>query len=78
MLTVARGLRVTGAGIGIGVVAAVGAGRFIKPLLFEESPRDPAVFAVVGAALLLVAMCASLVPALRAARVDPVQALRAE
>jgi putative ABC transport system permease protein len=78
MLTVARGLRVTGTGVAIGVVVAAGAGRFIKPLLFDESPRDPAVFAVVAATLLLVAIFASLVPALRAARVDPVQALRAE
>jgi predicted permease len=77
-LMIGQGLRVSGVGLAIGVVVALWAGRFIKPLLFEESPRDPAVFAVVAASLLVVALLASLVPALRATRVDPASALRAD
>ena len=77
-LMIGQGLRVSAAGLAVGIVLALWAGRFIKPLLFDESPRDPAVFAVVAASLLVAAVAASLVPALRATRVDPVQALRAE
>lgn len=77
-LMIGQGLRVSGAGLAIGVVCALWAGRFIKPLLFEESPRDPMVFGVVASVLLMTALLASLIPALRAARVDPVRALRAE
>lgn len=78
LLMISQGLRVTAAGLAIGAIVAVWAGRFIKPLLFEESPRDPAVFAVVAGSLLLSAVLASLIPALRATRVDPVEALRAD
>ena len=77
-LMIGQGLRVSAAGLAIGVVMALWAGRFIKPLLFDESPRDPMVFATVAGSLLLAAVLASLIPALRATRVDPVQALRAE
>ena len=51
---------------------------WVKPLLFQESPRDPLVFAVVAVVLLAVAALASFVPARRAARVDPMRALRTE
>ncbi len=77
-LMIGHGLRVSGIGIAIGIVVAFWAGRFVKPLLFDESPRDPAVFAVVAAVLLLASVFASLIPALRATCVDPVKALRAE
>jgi len=53
-------------------------GRLMEPLLYNVSPKDPAVFAVVTMVLLLAAMAASLIPAMRAARVDPNVALRAE
>jgi ABC-type antimicrobial peptide transport system permease subunit len=77
-LMIGQGLRVSAVGIAIGGVIAFWAGRFIKPLLFDESPRDPLVFAVVAGSLFVAAILASLIPALRAARMDPVQALRAE
>jgi ABC-type antimicrobial peptide transport system permease subunit len=65
-------------GVVIGLIAAAAAGKFVAPLLFETSPNDVAVFA--GAALLLVvvAVAASLGPAVRASRLDPNVTLRAE
>jgi putative ABC transport system permease protein len=57
---------------------AFSAARWLKPLLFQESARDPAVYALVAVVLLAVAVVASYVPARRAARVDPNVALRAE
>ena len=54
------------------------AGKWSAPLLFDESARDPVVFGLVAATLVLVAAFASWLPALRAARVDPVHALRTE
>jgi putative ABC transport system permease protein len=61
-----------------GVVLALGGGRFIQPLLFQTSARDPVVFATVVAVILGVSIVAALLPALRATRVDPVTALRTE
>ncbi len=77
-LVLVEGLRVTLVGVGLGGAIALIVGPWVKPLLFEESPRDPAVFAVVAVALLGVAALASLIPARRAGRVDPMQALREE
>jgi putative ABC transport system permease protein len=75
---VTGGLKLAVAGIALGAVIALALGRWIEPLLFEESPRDPAVFMLVAAVLLLVAALASFIPARRAARVDPMRALRAD
>jgi predicted permease len=77
-LVVGQGLRVTAAGVLLGVLVAFVAGPRVQPLLFQVSPRDPFVYAGVAAVLLLVAVAASLLPARRAARVDPQEALRAE
>ena len=77
-LIVGQGLRLTLVGVGIGAGVSLWAGRFVKPLLFDESARDPMVFFVVTASLVGAALLACLVPALRATRVDPVTALRAE
>lgn len=66
------------AGLAVGIVVALLAARFVEGMLFELSPRDPTVFAAVSALLLGVAVVASLVPARRAARVDPMLALRSE
>jgi ABC-type antimicrobial peptide transport system permease subunit len=62
----------------IGGAIALATGKWLAPLLFDESPRDPAVFAVVAVALLGVAFTASWLPALRASRVEPTKALRYE
>jgi predicted permease len=65
-------------GIAIGSVIAAATATFVQPLLFNVSARDPMVFAAVAGILLLVAVVASLIPAMRAAHVDPLEALRAE
>jgi len=77
-LVVGEGLKVTAAGVVVGVVLAVfGAGK-IGSLLFQESPRDPVVYLAVVGTLLIVGTLASAIPASRAARVDPNVALRDE
>jgi putative ABC transport system permease protein len=77
-LVIRQGVGVTAVGAVIGVAAAVAGGQFVQSLLYEVSARDPLVFATVAATLLAVAAVATLVPAWRATRVDPVVALRAE
>jgi predicted permease len=77
-LVVRDGLGVALAGVLVGAAISLAGGRWIASLLFHVSPRDPAVFAAVGASLLATALLAALVPSRRAGRVDPVVALRAE
>jgi predicted permease len=77
-LILGDGARIAVAGIVGGVALALIGGPFIADLLFEVSPRDPVVLALVGAGVLLATTLASLLPARRAARVDPVTALRVE
>ena len=77
-LVVRYGVGLAIVGVLIGVVLAFNASRFIEPLLFDTPARDPVVFGAVAALLLLVALVASVVPAWRASRVDPIEALRAE
>jgi len=76
-LVVGQAMRFAAAGAIIGGMLALWAGRWIAPLLYETSPKDVTVFAVVIVTLLLVAIGASAIPALRASRVDPNVALRA-
>ena len=77
-LVVGQGMRHGVMGIVIGGAIAFGAARWMKPLLFDESPRDPVVYTIVTLVLLAVAVTASWIPARRAARVDPNVALRSE
>jgi putative ABC transport system permease protein len=77
-LVLSQGMRVATIGLVLGVAIALAAGRWLKPLLFQESPHDPVVLGIVAAVLLGVAALASFIPALRAAHVDPVRALRTE
>ena len=76
MLVLRNGIGLTAAGLAIGSVIALVAGGFVGPLLFETSPRDPAVFAAVAVLLFGAATVASIVPASRARRVDVMEALR--
>jgi hypothetical protein len=67
-----------GAGLLLGLGASYYATRLVASFLFETTPTDPVTFASVAALLALAATCAAWLPARRAARVDPVQALRGE
>jgi ABC-type antimicrobial peptide transport system permease subunit len=65
-------------GAGLGLVAAAAAGRVVQAMLFGVSPLDALAVTVAPAVILILAVTASVIPARRAARVDPIAALRAE
>jgi predicted permease len=65
-------------GVVVGLLAALGLTRFVRTMLYEIQPNDPATFAAVGITLAAVAVVAALVPARRASRVDPLIAIRSE
>jgi putative ABC transport system permease protein len=65
-------------GLTLGVVAEIGATRWLSSQLFGVRPTDPAVFVAVATALLLAGLVACVIPARRATNVDPIRALRAE
>jgi predicted permease len=77
-LVVRRGLVTAAWGVGAGVLGGLALTRLMQGLLYGVAPRDPATFGLVALLLLLIALLASTVPALRAARTDPLEALRAE
>jgi predicted permease len=75
-LVVGQGLGLALSGVALGLIAAAGLSRWLASLLFEVRPLDPPTFAGVAVGLLGAAVLASLVPARRATRLDPVAALR--
>ncbi|HEY6307474.1 MAG TPA: ABC transporter permease, partial [Candidatus Angelobacter sp.] len=77
-LVLLDGLRPVFIGLLVGSGGGVAAGLLIKSMLYGTRPVDPAVLAAMVASLLLTALVASVVPALRASRIEPMQALRAE
>ena len=77
-LFVREGLVLTAVGLAAGLAGALAAGQWMRTLLFEVRPADPATFAGVGCALTVAAVLATYVPARRAARVDPTDALRTD
>jgi putative ABC transport system permease protein len=77
-LVVTDGLRIAVAGVVIGAALAYWASKWVAPLLFSVSPRDPGVFVLVATTLIGVAIAASWIPARRASRVDPNVALRSD
>jgi predicted permease len=77
-LVLRQALVLTGAGIAIGLIAAINVTRLMSGMLFEVRPGDPLVFSAAALMLAVIAMLACYVPARRAARVDPMVALRYE
>lgn len=75
---VRRGLLLSGAGLGAGLLLAPLGSRWVQTLLFGVTPFDPITYAGIALGLLVVAGLASAIPAWRAARVDPVEALRGD
>jgi ABC-type antimicrobial peptide transport system permease subunit len=77
-LSLVDGLRPAVIGLAFGLAASAAAVRMIQSMLYKTEPLDPILFATVAATLLSVAAIACLVPAWRASRLDPMQALRTE
>ena len=72
------GLQLVALGLVVGFVAAAGAGRLISSLLYDVKPLDLGIYAGVAVVFTAIAALACLIPSLRAARIDPLLALRAE
>ena len=77
-LIVGKGLLLTSAGVLIGIAASLALTRLLTGLLFGVTPNDPATFVAVVVLLATASLVASLVPARRAAQIDPIVALRYE
>jgi ABC-type antimicrobial peptide transport system permease subunit len=77
-LIVREGLRIVIPGVVLGAIVSLIAGKWVAPLLFDVSPKDPPVLVGVILTLLGVAVLASWLPAERASRVDPNEALRSD
>jgi predicted permease len=77
-LVLIDGLRPVFIGLLLGVVGGIAAGALIRAMLYGMSPLDPIVFAVMIACLLLTAVIACVVPAIRASQIEPMRALRTE
>jgi ABC-type antimicrobial peptide transport system permease subunit len=77
-LVLVSGAKLGLAGCGIGTIAAVFATRLLRSMLFQVDPLDPFVIVLAAVSILLLALAASVVPARRAASIEPMQALRAE
>jgi putative ABC transport system permease protein len=77
-LVTAGGLKLVVIGLAIGCAAALGATRLLSSLLYEVRPTDPATYLTIAAVLLAVGVTAGAIPARRAARTDPLEALRSE
>jgi putative ABC transport system permease protein len=77
-LVLGQAMSLAGAGIVIGLVAALALSRVLDRMLFEVEPTDPFVYAVIATLLAAVSLLASYLPTRRATRVDPLIALRSE
>ncbi len=73
-----QGLWRTGLGVGMGLATSLASGRYLQSLLFGIRAGDPATLAAVASLLLFLGLVSSLIPALRAASIDPAKALREE
>jgi len=77
-MAIGEGMQLVAIGLAIGLIFAGALTRFVRSMLFDVSPFDPATFVVISATLAAVAFLACYLPARRATRVDPLIALREE
>ena len=77
-LVLGRGLALAGVGLTVGLASAVAGTRLLTSLLFQVRPTDPEVYVAVAVLLGAVMLAASYIPASRAARIDPLTAIRQE
>jgi predicted permease len=77
-LVLAQGLALASIGLALGLAASIAGTRLLKSMLFEVQPNDPLVYVAVAVLLAVVALVAGYIPASRAAKIDPVVALRQE
>jgi predicted permease len=78
LMIVRQGMTLVLVGVSAGLIGALGVARLMRRLLFQVEAVDPATFAGVAVLLTLVTLVASLIPAARAARIDPIASLRSE
>ena len=78
LLILGSGAKLAAIGCGLGLLGAVATSRLLRSFLFEVSPFDPGVLALSAIAMLLLALAASALPAIRASSTDPMPALRGE
>jgi predicted permease len=76
LLVLRQGMAPVFAGLAAGAIAALWIGNYVSSLLFQVSPRDPVAFSLASAVLVLVSAAACWIPARRATRVNPIEALR--
>jgi putative ABC transport system permease protein len=76
LLVLRQGMMPVFAGLAAGAVAALWIGNYVSSLLFQVSPRDPLAFSLASAVLVFVSAAACWIPAHRATRVNPIEALR--
>jgi ABC-type antimicrobial peptide transport system permease subunit len=77
-MVIREGLVLTAVGVGIGIIGSLAAGQVVSTLLYGVSARDPLTLVGVVVALAIVSTVASWLPARRAARVDPLVAMRGD
>lgn len=73
-----QGMTLVAIGVALGIAGALALMRSLRSMLFGVTPNDPATFTAVAAVLIAAALMACYIPARRAARVDPLRALRTE
>ncbi len=77
-LIMKQGMLLAGIGAGLGLLAALLSARLLRSLLYDVAPEDPLILSAVSLTLILAALLATYIPARRATRVNPIEALRAE